>query len=621
MNSVRINLAKIINFFKSLFGPSRLRKKFLRFFFVVGLIPLIFMGLAGLYIVNQAHRIDVGTLEKQLIDFKTSEIQKSIGDIVGMFELRVSYENYAEIEISQQQFIADKMLEEKSALDEVVFVNVYGKETVKSFKDKNKEKILLDRSRSPEFITALEGKDYLGPTLYTQQGIIMPVASPVYNQKNQIIAVLTGKINLSSIQDLMVGTKLGNTGYLYVVDQNGTIIANSRETDIRKNVISQKIVADVLMGKERAGVGTDAVYNSNWNEQVIGSSYLIPKLNWGVIVEWPFDDAQKVVNLMAVQLTQFSLGTLILIFLLASLVALNLIKPISLLKEGAGMIGSGNFDYLIKIKTGDEIEELGYSLNKMAVSLKGLEELKEIKIKAKYLGESLKKEKELSNLKNQFITVASHQLNTPLAVINWSLETIKGSKATKKEVKDGIDAIDQSRRDILAMVTDLLTLSEIGFNYQKTKSEVTDLKELTKRVVDNYKSQLAAKDIKIVTESNIENTKADIGALGITKVVENLIDNAICYSNEKSKIKIEFSGNEDQLIFKVIDYGIGIPTQDQPSIFKEFFRAKNATVKKNVGTGLGLFISKNIIDGHGGAISFESEENKGSAFSFTIPRK
>lgn len=324
---------------------------------------------------------------------------------------------------------------------------------------------------------------------------------------------------------------------------------------------------------------------------------------------------------MITQLVIFSLLTFLLILIIASMVAFNLIRPISILKEGASIIGLGNFDYKIKIKTGDEIEELGHSLNKMAVSLKGLEELKEIKLKAKYLAESLKKEKELSDLKNQFITMTSHQLNTPLAVINWTLETIKEPGITKTEFEDGVRAIDQSRRDILAMVTDLLTVSEMGFSYQKIKSEVADLNEIVKRVVDNYKPQLDAKKIELIVESHTENTKADIGASAMEKVIEHLIDNAICYSNEKSKIKIEFSGNEDQLSFRITDYGIGIPMPDQPSIFKEFFRAKNSTIKKNSGTGLGLFICKNIIDGHKGTIGFESEENKGTSFFFTIPRR
>jgi signal transduction histidine kinase len=608
-------------FFKILFSPSRLRKKFLRFFFIVGLIPLILMGLIGLYIVNQTHRIDVAALEKQLADFKTTEIKKFIGDIVGLFQLRVGYEEYAEIELSHQQAIADKMLDENPAINEVSFINVYGRETVKSLKDKTKEKILEDRNASPEYLTAINGKDYFGPIAYAPEGPIITIASPVYNQKNQIIAVLAGKINLSPIQDEIIsGTKLGNTGYIYLIDRDGIILAHSKKFDLGKNLIQETIISDILTGEERTALHPKAIYESFWTERVIGSGILIPELGWAVIVEWPFDDAQKVVGLMIAQLAQFSLITLILIFVLASLAALGLIKPISILKEGAGIIGAGNFDYRIKLRTGDEIEELGYSLNKMAMSLKELEELKEIKLRVQYLAESLKKERELSQLKNQFITVASHQLNTPLSVINWSLEAMQEPKISKKTIQEGIATIDQSRRDILAMVNDLLTLSEIGFRYQKTKSETADFRDLTNRIIERYRAQIDLKKLNIKFEGEIENVKADVDVWAIEKTIENLFDNAVSYSHDKGIIEIEFGGDNKQLTFKIKDYGIGIPKSDQPSIFKEFFRAKNVTAKKNVGTGLGLFIAKNFIEGHGGKIWFESEENKGSTFFFTIPR-
>jgi len=612
---------KIGAFLKNLFSPSRLRKKFLLFFFAAGLIPLILMGLVGLYVVNRTHRIDVAALERQLADFKRTEIEKFVGDIVGLFQLRVGYEEYAEIELSQQKFIADKMLEENSALEEVAFISVYGKETVKSLRDKTQEIIFSDRNSRPEFLTASQGKDYFGQVFYAPKGPMVVVASPVYNQKDQIIAVLAGEINLSGIQDRVAESKLGNAGYLYLVDQNGTIIAHSKKIDVGKNVIQNAIVLDVLLNKPRTGLERNAIYKSFENERVIGSGILIPKLNWGIIVEWPFNDAQKVVGLMIAQLMEFSLLTLVLIFILASVVAFNLIKPISALKEGARIIGSGNFDYRIKIRTADEIEELGHRLNKMAISLKELEELKEIKLRAQYLAESLKKERELSQLKNQFITVASHQLNTPLSVINWSLEAMKDPKAKKETIHESIINIDQSRRDILAMTDDLLTLSEIGFRYQKTKSEVKDLKEIAARIIEKFNPQITLKNLKITIESKAKNTKADVGVWAIEKVIENLIDNAISYSNDGGNIEIEFSGDDEKLTFKIKDYGIGIPKTDRPSIFKEFFRAKNVTAKKNVGTGLGLFIAKNFIEGHNGKIGFESEENKGSIFYFTIPRK
>lgn len=286
---------KIKNFLGNLFNPSRLRKKFLYFFFAAGLIPLILMGLVGLYVINKTHRIDVAALEKQLADFKTTEIEKFISNMVGMFQLRVGYEEYAEIELSHQQTIVKQMLAENKAVTEVSLINVWGKETVRAKREKIDEKTeeiklvdpanLLDQSVNPKFTTAVNGQNYFSPISYTLWGPAITIASPVYNAKNQIIAVLSGEANLSEIQNRFSETKLGNTGYLYLVDQNGTIISHSKKLDLGKNIISQTIVFDILNNKEKTGLEKNAIYKSNWDEQVIGSGHLIPKLNWGIIVE------------------------------------------------------------------------------------------------------------------------------------------------------------------------------------------------------------------------------------------------------------------------------------------------------------------------------------------------
>lgn len=608
-------------FLKDLTRKSRLRRKFLRFFFFVGIVPLVLMGFVSLYVVNRTHRIDVSSLEQQLARFKSAEIQKFIGDVVGIFQLRVGFEKFAEIELSQQKFILDKTLEESPGIQEISFINLAGQETAKSFRDQTSSTPeLLDQSQSAKFLIAASGQDYFSPVSFTAAGPMVTISSPVYNRVDQIISVLTGEVNLREIQERVASSELGTQGYLYIVDPGGTVVAHSKNLGIGESVIQSKIVQDVLKRERRTGLESDALYTSPWGERVIGSGLFIPRLNWGIVVEWPYDDAQLVVGLMIAQIAQFSAGTLLLVFVIASLVAAGLIRPISSLKEGAATIGEGNFDYRIELRTGDEIEELGHSLNKMAVSLKELEELKEIRLRAQYLAQSLKKEKELSALKNQFITVASHQLNTPLSVMNWTIEAMRDPEATKEMVVEGLNNIDQGRRDILAMVNDLLTLSEIGFQYQKTKSELIDLKQIAQSVIEDYKNASQAHKLNIALAVTAEDTKADANSWAIKKVIENLVDNAITYSNEGGVIAITISGDAANLRFKISDQGIGIPMQDKLSIFKEFFRAKNATIKKNVGTGLGLFIAKSIIDGHSGTISFESEENKGATFTFTIPR-
>lgn len=613
--------AGVKNYLKIIFAKSRLRRKFLRFFFLVGVVPLVLMGLVSLYVVNRTHRIDVSALEQQLARFKKTEIEKFIGDIIGIFQLRVGFEEFAEVELSQQQFILEATLAENQSISEVSFISLAGIETAKARRSPEAGAILMDVSKSAKFLTAVGGRDYFSPVRFTSAGPMVTIASPVKNSKDQIISVLTGEVHLGEIQERIAASELGETGYVYLVDQNGTVIAHSRGVSIGQNVIRSQVVLDVLSQRERTGLEDDAIYESAWGERVIGSGAFVPNLYWGIVVEWPFDDAQKVVGVMLAQITQFSLGTLVLVFVLSSIVAANLIRPISSLQKGASVIGEGNFEHRIQIRTGDEIEELGHSLNKMAMNLKELQELRDIRLKAQYLAQSLKKEKELSQLKNQFITVASHQLNTPLSVMNWTISAMREPDAPKELVTEGLKNIDQSRRDMLAMVNDLLTLSEIGFRYQKTKSELIDPKQIAESVAMDYKGAAEANKITFALSAKAEDTKVDANSWAIKKVIENLLDNAITYSNEGGVIAMEVYGDDKVLGFKIADQGIGIPEADKPSIFKEFFRAKNATMKKNVGTGLGLFIAKSIIDGHGGTIRFDSDENKGTTFRFELPRK
>jgi two-component system sensor histidine kinase VicK len=122
-----------------------------------------------------------------------------------------------------------------------------------------------------------------------------------------------------------------------------------------------------------------------------------------------------------------------------------------------------------------------------------------------------------------------------------------------------------------------------------------------------------------INNSQLKNIKSDPEKLKI--VVENLLDNAIRYSQKKGKVKILTEKRKENLYFQIDDEGIGIPKEDQKFIFQKFFRAKNATITQAGGTGLGLYISKEIIKKLKGKIGFKSQEQKGSTFWFSIPIK
>ena len=245
-----------------------------------------------------------------------------------------------------------------------------------------------------------------------------------------------------------------------------------------------------------------------------------------------------------------------------------------------------------------------------------VQQTKDLKIYADRLAKSLEREKEVSALQSQFITVASHQLNTPLSAIGWAVDLMHESK---KDLQLAIESIEKSFYTLRSIVFDLLTVSEIGFNYARKENVTINFNQLSKDVLKEFEQRISEK--KIVLDLKILDSLPDINGdfLAIKKVLENLIDNAIVYSNEGGKISIESYKNGDDLEWKISDNGIGIPETDKQSIFRQLFRASNAIEKKNVGSGLGLFIAKTIIEGHEGKITFVSEQNKGTTFVISLP--
>src|SRR6185436_6405442 len=133
---------------------------------------------------------------------------------------------------------------------------------------------------------------------------------------------------------------------------------------------------------------------------------------------------------------------------------------------------------------------------------------------------------------------------------------------------------------------------------QKARAKSVDVAGLINRILEHVTPVANIKKIELVFTKSTENAIATVNEFTVSKAIENLIDNAIAYSNEGGKITIELGEAEGKLTLKVSDQGIGIPENQKASIFQQFFRASNAVKKKNVGSGLGLFLVKSIIEGH-----------------------
>ncbi|MCX6762251.1 MAG: HAMP domain-containing sensor histidine kinase [Candidatus Moranbacteria bacterium] len=230
---------------------------------------------------------------------------------------------------------------------------------------------------------------------------------------------------------------------------------------------------------------------------------------------------------------------------------------------------------------------------------------------------------ELDAAKSDFISVAAHQLRTPLTGIKWSYTTLLDKEtgslnADQKEiVEKGLSAIDQS----INLINDLLNVAHLEEGKLDFSFKRQSLIPIIKKAVDGIKLITEEKKItltqKIPDEAGFPelNIDADKMALAVT----NLLDNAVKYTPVGGRI--DFSVDQDQGLVKISvqDSGIGIPKSQKERLFTKFFRADNATKVQTSGTGLGLFMVKNIVDRHGGKIIVESEEGKSTTFIITIP--
>jgi len=232
------------------------------------------------------------------------------------------------------------------------------------------------------------------------------------------------------------------------------------------------------------------------------------------------------------------------------------------------------------------------------------------------------REKEIDRMKSEFVSVASHQLRTPLTGIKWFTELLLENKKLSAEQKDYISEIYNSNERMISLVSDLLNVSRIetGKNFEVEKKQ-NNLVTILNEVISEQILVAKGKGIEILSKNKpVSELIINVDAVKIKQVLQNLLSNAIKYSAENTKVFWGYKDEKKKFTFFVKDAGLGIPLEQQKRIFEKFFRANNVLMTGAEGTGLGLYIVKSIIEAHGGKVWFESAEGKGTTFFFEIPK-
>jgi len=283
-----------------------------------------------------------------------------------------------------------------------------------------------------------------------------------------------------------------------------------------------------------------------------------------------------------------------------------IIRPVRKLYRAMEKVSEEDFSVLLAEDGSGDIARLSKTFNKMISRLK----------------QSRERAERAAKVKSEFILIAAHQLRTPLSEFKWGLSELIEEKfgRIKPEQEGVLSAIYKNNEGMISLVNNILSAAEVekgglGYNVQ-----LEDINGIIMEQIDSLALMSKRKNIEIVLnkpEEEIPKIKVDKFQIGL--VLKSLLENAVSYSNSGDNVEINVSRAGKFIEVGVRDFGVGISKEELNHIFTRFFRGKKSMEKQPIGSGLGLFISRNIIKGHGGNIWAQSEEGEGSTFYFSLP--
>ncbi len=237
------------------------------------------------------------------------------------------------------------------------------------------------------------------------------------------------------------------------------------------------------------------------------------------------------------------------------------------------------------------------------------------------LSEANERLRDMDLLKSEFVSVAAHQMRTPLSGIKWSLDMLAKEVVGSINVKQKRLLLKsyESNERMIALVNNLLNTDRIESGKTDLKITKTNLENIVNNVLYYIYPQATSKKIHINISYEKKLPFVFVDQEKMREVIQNVLENAVKYSNEKGVIDVKLYSENECLVVSISDNGVGIPESFKKDVFSKFCRGSNAVKMKTEGSGLGLFVANEIVKMHQGQITFESEEGSGTTFFISIP--
>jgi signal transduction histidine kinase len=451
----------------------------------------------------------------------------------------------------------------------------------------------------------IPGATVAGPSIDTQSSAYNTIQQQRIGKLNlltQNVTPPTGDLaldfsNLAGASDVSLELSTMLDTHIRILDAQGEVVLDSLATGQGDNMLANPLVAQALTG-EYASQTDSGPLRQNAAMHLALPIIVEGKLVGVVYLSQSLSDVTAVLS----DLRQLWIIATLIALLLSGMVGLLLSRaianPVRRLTEAAGAVAQGQLDQQVPVKSRDELGRLSQAFNEMTTRLRAARKMQ-----------------------IDMVANVSHELRTPLTSIKGLLETLRGGAINDPDVRDSfLEMAEEQTNRLIRLVKDLLLLSRVDSETLNLHKRPIDLGQLVQDTADYFSFQAETTDLTITVEVEPRCPPVNVDPDRIEQVMFNLLDNAIKYSKPGGRVGVRVTApTELALLVAIRDEGIGISAVDLPRIGERFYRADKARSRAEGGSGLGLVIARALVEAHGGELQIESEENKGTAVSFTLP--
>jgi len=464
------------------------------------------------------------------------------------------------------------------------------------------------------------------------------LAVPIRDNKNQIAGVLFARVSLNFLTQIAARSQVGKTGYSYVLDHRSVVISETGSKinpyllqDLRGRSFVQELSKLALAS---GGIQSPIVYRGLRGEEVMGTGAIVRRVQWMVVVELPTAEAYAPVRKLIYVMGAVTLASALVAVGFGVAFARSITNPLKCLTSAATKMSSGMFQTRVNIAASNELGKLANAFNSMASQLE---------VSFTQLEHQNAQLQRLDKLKDEFLANTSHELRTPLnGIIGLTESLIDGATGQLPEPTIyNLEIIAFSGRRLSNLINDILDFSKLRHQNIELQIKPVGIREIVDIVVTLSQPLIGTKNLQLINSVTSDIPLVDADENRVQQVLYNLIGNAIKFTESGT---VEISANAislespqladkessvtsqlQSLIFRsklqitVSDTGIGIAEEKLERIFKSFEQADGSTAREYGGTGLGLAVTKKLVELHGGEIQVSSKVGIGSQFTFSLP--